>query len=173
VPEEELVEFQTVVPPTATLTPTATPTSTPTSTPTLAPTPTATATLRPTATLTPTMTPTPIPTKRVTGRALSVALLEVMAIGLAVLLVLIRRGLAVGQALRWSLICVIGGLVGYNLYALGWLGALRASRYSRQWGAVLITTVGSVLAGGLGVLSLYVWKRVRDRKRDGVQDDPR
>jgi Flp pilus assembly protein protease CpaA len=173
VPEEEAVEFQTVVPPTATLTPTATPTPTPTSTPTLEPTPTATPTLRPTATLTPTTTPTLVPTKRVTGRALSVALLEVMAIGLAVLLVLISRGLAVGQAMRWSLICVIGGLVGYNLYALGWLGTLRASRYSRQWGAVLITTLGSALAGGLGALGLYLWRRVQDRRREGVQDGPK
>ena len=173
VPEEEAVEFQTVVPPTATLTPTATSTPTPTSTPTLEPTPTATPTLRPTATLTPTTTPTLVPTKRVTGRALSVALLEVMAIGLAVLLVLISRGLDVGQAMRWSLICVIGGLVGYNLYALGWLGTLRASRYSRQWGAVLITTLGSALAGGLGALGLYLWRRVQDRRREGVQDGPK
>jgi beta-N-acetylhexosaminidase len=172
VPEDEMVEFQTVVPPTATLTPTATPTSTPTATPTALPTPTATPTLRPTATLTPTSVPTVIPTKRVTGRALSVALLEVLAIGLVVLLVLIGRGLDVGQAVRWSLICVIGGLVGYNLYALGWLGTLRASRYSKQWGAVLITTLGSVLAGGLGALGLYVWKRVRERPKGSVQDSP-
>jgi hypothetical protein len=172
VPEDEVVEFQTVVPPTATPTPTATSTATPTLTPTATATATATPTLRPTATPVPTATPTQVPTKRVTGRALSVALLEVLAIGLAVLLALIGRGLDVRQALRWSLICVIGGLVGYNLYALGWLGTLRASHYSRQWGAVLVTTLGSLSAGGLGALGLYAWKRVRNRERDSLQDGP-
>jgi beta-N-acetylhexosaminidase len=173
VPEDEAVEFQTVVPPTATATPTATPTTTPTSTSTATPTPTATPTLPPTATLEPTATPTPAPTRRVTGRALSVALLEVLAIGLVILLVLIGRGLDVRLAVRWSLVCVIGGLVGYNLYALGWLGTLRASRYSRQWGAVLITTLASALAGGVGALGLYTWTRVRNRKKDSSQDGPK
>jgi peptidoglycan/LPS O-acetylase OafA/YrhL len=99
--------------------------------------------------------------------------LEVLAIGLAVMLVLIGRGIELGQALRWSLICVIGGLIGYNLYALGWLGALWASRYAREWGALFVTTVCSLLAGGLGALGFYVWKRVQDRPRGGLQDGPR
>jgi beta-N-acetylhexosaminidase len=170
VPEDEVVEFQTVVPPTPTFTPTTTPTPTPTSTPTTTPTPTATPTLRPTSTTAPTLTPTPVPTKRVTGRALSVALAEVLAIGLAALLVLIGRGHDVRQALRCSLICVIGGLAGYNLYALGWLGTQRASQFSRQWGAVLVTTLGCVVAGGLAALGLYVWRRFQDRKGEGLQE---
>jgi beta-N-acetylhexosaminidase len=173
VPEEEIVAFETIVPPTATATPTATPTSTstPTATPTSTSTPTATPTRRPTATLVPTPTPTPVPPKRVTGRALSVAILVVVAVGVSVLLVLIRRGQDVELALRWSLVCVIGGLLGYNLYALGWGGTLWASRYSRQWGAVLVTILGCVLAGGLGAVILIAWKRFRDRGRQGTQDD--
>lgn len=172
VPEDEVVQFQTVVPPTPTSTSTATPTSTPTATPTSTPTPTSMPTLRPTETPVPTPIPTQPPIKRVTGRVLSVSLLAVVAVGLAVLLILISRGQDVGQALRWSLICVIGGLLSYNLYALGWLGTARSSLYVQQWGAVLVAILGSALAGGLGVAGLAGWKRVRNQGQSGTREDP-
>ena len=105
--------------------------------------------------------------------ALSLALLAVLVIGVAVLLILINRGQEVGQALRWSLICVIGGLVGYNLYALGWLGMLWANRSSRQWGAVLVTILGCALAGGLGAVGLVAWKRVREQGQHSANDGPK
>jgi beta-N-acetylhexosaminidase len=168
VPEDEMVEFQTVVPPTATATPTSTPTATPTSTATPTLTPTQTSTPVPTATATATATPTPVPIKRVTGRAMSIAILEVTAVGLAVLLVSISAGLSVSSALRWGLLCIVGGLVGYNLYALGVQSVLRISRYSKQWGALLATSLGCLVAILLGV----VWMLVRRRmQRESLGSD--
>jgi beta-N-acetylhexosaminidase len=167
VPEDEMVEFQTVVPPTATPTPTTTPTatSTPTTTPTATSTPTATPTATPT--LTPSPTPTPIPVKRVTGRAFSLAFLEVTGIGLAVLLVSVGRGVDVSDAVRWGLLCVVGGLLGYNLYALGIPVVLKASRYSQQWGALLVTTLSCAIAVLLGRAWTLI-RRIRSRPhRDG------
>ena len=159
VPEDEMVEFQAIVPPTAT--PTATSTSTPIPTPTATWTPTATPTVipSPTATNMPTPTPEPPSVKRVTGTALAVALLEVLGVGLAVLLISLSRGIDVGYAIRWGLACIVGGLVGYNLYALGVPAALRVSRYSPQWGALLVTTLGCVVAVLLGV----AWTLIRQR----------
>jgi hypothetical protein len=166
VPEEEMVQFQTVVPPTATPTPTRTPTATPTSTATPTLTPTQTSTPVPTATATATATPTPVPIKRVTRRALSIAVLEVLAVGLAVLLVSISAGLSVSYALRWGLFCIAGGLVGYNLYALGVQGILRISRYSKQWGALLATTLGCLVAILLGLVWMLVRRRVQRESTD-------
>jgi hypothetical protein len=161
VPEEEMVEFQTIVPPTATPTPTSTPTATPTATALPTATPTPTQTPMPTSTPMPTPAPTPIPIKRVTGRALSVALLEVVGIGLCVLLVSISRGAAIGNSLRWALLSIIGGLVGYNLYALGVPPALKISRYSQRWGALLITTAGCIVAVlvGMGWTLVQQWTK--------------
>jgi beta-N-acetylhexosaminidase len=160
VPEDEMVEFQTVVPPTATPTATSTPTAVPTATATWTPTATPTATSTPTVTPSPSPTWTPVPVKRVTGRALSVAFLEVLGIGLAVLLIALGRGLDVGHAIRWGLLCIIGGLVGYNLYALGVPAALQVSRYSQQWGSLLTTTLGCVVAALLGVAWTFVNQRI-------------
>jgi hypothetical protein len=49
------------------------------------------------------------------------------------------------------LLSIIGGLVGYNLYALGVPTALKISRYSQQWGALLTTTAGCLIAVLLGM----------------------
>ena len=90
---------------------------------------------------------------------MSVALLEVLGIGLAVLLVSLSRGVDIGDAIRWGLLCIIGGLVGYNLYALGVPPALHVSQYSPRWGVLLITTLGCVLAVVPGV----AWTLIRQR----------
>jgi hypothetical protein len=103
----------------------------------------------------------------VTGRALSIALLEVIGIGLGVLLISLGRGIDVGDAIRWGLLCIIGGLTGYNMYALGVPIALKMSRYSRQWGALLTATLGCVIATLLGM----AWTLVRRRmKRTQVEE---
>ncbi|MFX1355529.1 MAG: glycoside hydrolase family 3 N-terminal domain-containing protein, partial [Promethearchaeota archaeon] len=90
VPEDEKVEFQTIVPPTNT--PTATPTATSTSTATPTATSTHTPSPTPTATATPTPTFTPVLIKRVTGTTLSVALMGVIGLGIVVLLILVGWG---------------------------------------------------------------------------------
>jgi Flp pilus assembly protein protease CpaA len=100
-------------------------------------------------------------------------MLFVAVVGVAVLVILISRGQDVSQALRWSLVCVIGGLMGYNLYAFGWLGTLRVSRHSRQWGAVLVTILGCVLAVGLLAAGRVAWKKVQERSANSVQDGPK
>jgi beta-N-acetylhexosaminidase len=166
VPEEEMVEFQTVVPPTATPTPTETPTATPTATATPTTTPTWTATPSPTATATPTPTAAPPSVKRVTGTALSFAFLETIGLSLVVLLISLSQGVDIGDATRWGLLCIIGGLLGYNLYALGVPVVLQASRLSQQWGALVITTLGCAIAVVLGV----GWTLIRRRAQDtGVE----
>ncbi len=158
VPEDRAVEFQTVVP-TPTPTNTSTPTPTPTDTPTPTPTPTDTPTLTPTPTNTP--TPTPIPVKRVTGQALSFTMLELIAVGIAVFLVLLGGGRGVSVAMRWGLLCVIGGLVGYDLYAMGMPVALRARHLSEQWGGVIVATIGCIAAVLIGVVGEYLWRQRR------------
>jgi beta-N-acetylhexosaminidase len=152
--EDEPVEFRTIVPPTPTATATSTVTPTPTATAT--PTPTATPTHTATATATPTVTPTPVLIRRVTGQVLSVSLLEITAVGIGVVLVLSWRGSRASEALRWGLLVIAGGLVGYDLYALGVPGVLRASRISEQWGGLIATTAGCVLA----LMGGYLWRRL-------------
>jgi len=168
IPEDEPVEFRTIVPPTPTATPTSTATPTETQTPTPTATATATATHTATPTATPTVTPTPVLTKRVTGRVLSVSLLEVTAVGIGIVLVLSSRGRRPGAALRWGLLGVVGGLVGYDLYALGVPGVLQASRISEHWGALLATTVGCTLA----ILGGVLWHAIASRleAREAKQD---
>jgi beta-N-acetylhexosaminidase len=159
VPEDEKVEFQTVVPPTNT--PTATPTSTPTATATPTATPTHTPTSTPTATSTVTPTHTPIPVKRVTERTFSVALLGILGVGIIVFLILVGWGHSVSRAMRWGLLGMIGGLVGYDLYAMGIPGALKARHISEQWGALVLTILGCALTNLIAVL----WTLLRQRMR--------
>jgi beta-N-acetylhexosaminidase len=164
IPEEESVEFERVVPtPTATSTATATPTNTPTSTAT----PTATATNTPTATATATATPTPILVKRVTGRVLSVSLLEVTAVGIVLFWAMFARGVGISKAMRWGLLGVIGGLIGYDLYALGIPGVLRARVLSEQWGALIATTIGCALAVAGGILWHAAGRWLRGEEAEG------
>jgi beta-N-acetylhexosaminidase len=164
VPEDERVEFQTAVPPTAT--PTQTPTATPTQTPTA--TPTATSTLTPsptsTATLTPTPTPTPIPPKRVSGKTLFAASLEIGGIGIAAFLIVMGKGNNASHAMRWGLLCVVGGLTGYNVYALGIPVAMKARHVSEQWGVLLVTSLGCLLAILGGALWAFIGQQVRQAR---------
>ena len=93
-------------------------------------------------------------------------MIEVAAIGLVVLLVSISAGLSVTHALRWGLCCVVGGLVGYNLYALGVQGMSRISRYSKQWGALLATTLGCLVTILLGVVWMLIRRRMQRKSPD-------
>ena len=159
IPEEESVEFERVVPPTATST--ATPTPTPTNTTTATTTPTATSTSTPTSTATPTVTPTPVLVKRVTGQVLSISLLEITVAGIAVFWVLMAREKDIGGALRWALLSIVGGLLGYDLYALGLPGVLKASIISERWGALIAATLGGALAVSVGMLGRTAVRRLR------------
>jgi beta-N-acetylhexosaminidase len=166
VPEAEKVEFQTVVPPTFTPTPTSTPTSTPTPTHTPTKTPTQIPTSTPTATSTATPTATPVPPRRVTGRTLSVVLLEVIGLGVVTFAASIGSRRDMSLALRWALLSVMGGLLGYDLYAMGIPGALRASLFVQKWGAPLATSIGCVLTLAVGALATWGWQRYQ-RMRTG------
>ena len=155
VPEAENVEFQTVVPPTATSTATHTPTPTPSPTHTATPTSTPVPSPTPTHTATPAPTSTPIPTKRVTGRTLSVSVLGVAALGIIVFLGLVAKGGTTARAASWGLLAVVGGLLGYDLYAVGIPRALTASPMVEKWGALSATGMGclvTLLAARLGML---------------------
>jgi len=164
VPEEEKVEFQTVVPPTATTTPTHTPTSTPEPTPTV----TSTSTSTPTPTTTPTMTPTPTttpePISRVSGGTLSTVLLQTVALGLVVFLIVMLSRNGVGDSLRWGLLSMIGALFGYDLYALGIPVGLEATPLVRQWGGVLAAGVGCAAVLGLYWTAHTIWTAIRDKR---------
>lgn len=164
VPEEETVRFETVVPtPTPTGTPTPTPTWTPTPTPTETPTPTPTWT--PTATPTMTPTPTPMPVRLVKGVTLSAALVMVFVLGGAAFVAVLGIGYGPGRALRWGLLCILGGLAGYDMYAMGVPGALFARRWSQEWGALIATMTGSMLAVLIGLLiNALAYYRRRRRK---------
>jgi beta-N-acetylhexosaminidase len=162
VPEDETVTFETVVPTaTPTWTPTATATATSTTTPT--PTPTATPTWTATATTTPTvtLTPTPVPVKAVTGSTLSVALVLVFLAGIMVFAVSLATGQGPSSAVRWGLLCIAGGLVGYDVYAMGVPGALQARHISEQWGALITTASGCLLAVVVGLLVVLIYRRMR------------
>jgi beta-N-acetylhexosaminidase len=159
IPEEESVEFERVIPPTATST--ATPTPTPTNTPTATATPTATSSSTPTATATPTVTPTLVLVKRVTGQVLSISLLEITAVGIAVFWVLMTREKDIGGAIRWALLSIVGGLLGYDLYALGLPGVLKASIISERWGALIAATLGGALTVSVGMLGRAAVRRLR------------
>jgi hypothetical protein len=83
---------------------------------------------------------------------LSISLLEVVLVGVGLVLAISWRGYQVSTALRWGLLAVIGGLVGYDLYALGMPGVLHASKVSGRWGGLLATTAGCALAVLCGIL---------------------
>jgi len=127
----EPVTFATVVPtPTFTPTPTVIPTSTPTSTP-----------LPPT--LTPTLTPTPVAVlpekgveRRLGGGDLLLSLLSISLVGGAGYVV--QRKQCPSTRLRTSLMSLVWGLVGYNLYGLGLPRVELFQRLPKRWGAPLI-----------------------------------
>jgi hypothetical protein len=133
---------------------------------TVVPTPTPTATRIPTATRTPTATPTPTVTplpgtveafftrkpQNAQWGELILALVGVMVIGGGSYWAVRRRRGDLVHALRASLWCAIGGLIGYMYFTLGLPGSdvLRAAAGS--WGALVLVLLG-------GVLPLVYWLR--------------
>ena len=77
-----------------------------------------------------------------------------------------HRGQGIGVAMRWALIGIIGGLLGYDLYALGAPGALRTSAISERWGALISMTIGSIVAVGGRVLWQLVARWLRERRTE-------
>ena len=167
----------TVVPPptpTPTSTPTPTPTDTPTPTPTSSPTPTHTPTSTPTETPTPTPTSTASPTaipptptttpvpwweekRGVDGLDLLLGVGGiVMALGLAwVVQSLMGENLLF--RLRAFLLCLIGGLIAYNLYGLEAPGTNWLQRILQRWAVLLASFIGATLP--LGYLGWRWWRR--------------
>ncbi|GAB4542039.1 MAG: hypothetical protein Kow0063_33540 [Anaerolineae bacterium] len=151
--------------PTPTTTPTPTPTTTPTPTPTTPPSPTPSPTASPTATPTSTPTPVPQPTSTATpapvppesqvepgdsqpvravdGLDLLAALSATLLVGLVALGLLSRQ--PASRKVRPGLLLLIGGLLGYLLYAMRWLRP-------EVWlvsGTEPTLTVGRLAAAGL------------------------
>jgi hypothetical protein len=97
---------------------------------------------------------------------LSATLLGVMAIGIAVSLILLLRRHSASQAVRWGLLSVIGGLLGYDLYAMGVPSALKARNVSEKWGATLVAILGCLVMNLIGAMWDLVWRRVRQERSD-------
>jgi beta-N-acetylhexosaminidase len=150
---DEPATIATLVP-TATPAPTVTPTPTPTTTPTATPVP-------PTPTPTPTHTTVPQPTvevippeaspisRRVGVGAFLLSLVATFMVGGASYVLRRNEGRSPTQGLRaflWALIC---GTVGYIAYGLGWPGAGLFLRFSRLWGAPLMSLVFSLFPVGV------------------------
>ncbi len=161
VPEEETVKFETVVP---TSTPTHTSTPTPTWTPTATATNTPTPTYTPTHTPTVTPTPTPLPVKIVKGTTLSVALLMIFVVAGFVFAAVLGMGHGPSRAIRLGLVCMLGGLVGYDVYAMGVPGALRARQLSQEWGALIMALLGMLVTVVIDLLVTAIIQRWRQSR---------
>jgi len=163
----EPAQIATVVPsPTFTFTPEPTPTPAPTATPTYTPTftpspthtpeptvtatPTATETMTATATPEPSVTPPAEPFKPLWGDlALSLLVLVSMSS-----LAGVARGVMGGSAsfgVRLFLWLMIGGLIGYVLYAQGLLPAALAGSLPATWKALLLTVAGGIVVGAISL----------------------
>jgi len=149
--------------PTSTPTPTATPTPLPTSSPTPTHTPTAAPTTTPTATLTGTATPTATPVpwweekRGVDGLDL---LLGAGGIAMALGLAWAAQGLTEEDLivrLRAFVLCLIGGLIAYNLYGLEAPGTNWLQRMFQRWAVLLVSFTGATLP--LGYLGWRRWRR--------------
>jgi len=170
----------TVVPPptpTATSTPTLAPTVTPTSTPTATPVPSSSPTPTPTPTRTPTSTPTTAstatPADTATPTATPVSWWEEKRGVDGLDLLLGAGGMAAALGLAWVvqrlseegpiarvrtlLLCLIGGLIAYNLYGLEAPGANMLQRAFQRWAVLLISFAGAALP--LGYLGWHMWRR--------------
>jgi len=152
------------------LPPTATPTMTPTPTATVQPSPTSSATPSPTASVTPTSTPAPLATststptsvpvqdtgnesgstasRPVDGLDLLAALSATLLAGGLVFSLRRQPERAASKKVRLGLLVLIGGLVGYLLYAVGWL---RPEIWLVPGGEVTLF-VGRLMAAGLPFL---------------------
>jgi predicted membrane-bound mannosyltransferase len=132
---------------------------------TVVPTPTPTATRIPTATRTPTATPTPTITplpdtveafftrkpQNAQWGEFVLALSGVVLLG-AVGFGAVRRRGNLTRALRASLYCASGGLIGYMYFTLGLPGSEALRVAVGSWGALVLALVG-------GVLPLLYWLR--------------
>ena len=164
--------------PTATPTPIPTPTSTPTPTPTHTPThtptstPTATLTSTPTGTATPTATPVPWWEEKrgVDGLDLLLGVGGiVMALGLAwAAQDLTEEGPVI--RLRALALCLIGGLIAYNLYGLDAPGTNWLQRVFRRWAVLLVSFIGAVLP--LGYLGWRWWRRRTEGESSNRAEGP-
>jgi hypothetical protein len=126
---------------------------------TVVPTPTPTATRIPTATRTPTPTPTPTVTplpgpveafftrkpQNAQWGELILALVGVAAIGGGGYWAVRQRHGDLTHALRASLWCVIGGLIGYVYFTLELPGSDLLRTAFSSWGALVMVLVGSTL----------------------------
>jgi beta-N-acetylhexosaminidase len=183
---DEPATIATVVPsptPSPTSTPTRTPTATATSEPTSTPVPTASATQTPTATDTPSATPTQTHTATPVGSSTPTAtpipwweakrgvdgldlLLATGGITLALALAWVMQDVSekgLGSRLRALLMCLIGGLIAYNLYGLEAPGTDTLQRVLRRWGVLLVSFAGAMLP--LGYLGWRWWRRGAGRGR--------
>ncbi|HTP11365.1 MAG TPA: hypothetical protein VMP08_24100, partial [Anaerolineae bacterium] len=133
---------------------------------TVAPTPAPTATRIPTATRTPTSTPTPTPTplpgvveafftrkpQNAQWGELILALIGVVAIGGGGYWAMRQRRGDLTHALRASLWCAIGGLIGYVYFTVGLPGSDLLRTVVSGWGVLLMVLLG-------GALPLVYWLR--------------
>jgi beta-N-acetylhexosaminidase len=133
---------------------------------TVVPTPTPTATRIPTATRTPTTTPTPTVTpppgpveafftrrpQNAQWGDFAVALLGVLVMGGVGFGVAQQRNGDLTRALRASLWCAIGGLLGYVYFTLGLPGSEVLRSALGSWGALVMVVIG-------GGLPLMFWLR--------------
>jgi hypothetical protein len=95
----------------------------------------------------------------VTGRTLSIAFLGTTGLGIAVCLLLIGGGSGVSNAVRWGLVSVVGGLLGYDLYALGLPRALRGTPFLHRWGALVAAGLGCAVALAVYALGTLMGQR--------------
>ena len=129
----------------------------PTSQPTQTPTPTITASLTPTQTPSPTQTPVP-PTVIIRDWVFALGL----ALVSAALLVWIGMSFSVPRwALRWGLCTLIGGLLGFNFFALRFPGSQALLVTYGSSGILALTGLGSLA----GALVGWVWQQITIRRQ--------
>ena len=129
----------------------------PTSQPTQTPTPTITASLTPTQTPSPTQTPVP-PTVIIRDWVFALGL----ALVSAALLVWIGMSFSVPRwALRWGLCTLIGGLIGFNFFALRFPGSQALLVTYGSSGILALTGLGSLA----GALVGWAWQQITIRRQ--------
>jgi beta-N-acetylhexosaminidase len=132
---------------------------TPTPQPSITPTMTQTVTPSPTATLTPTSTPLP-PVKTDAG---DWALSNLIAWGAAFVIFLLGRSQATMRwAIRWALLAVFGGLVGYMYLTINLPGSQIWMDAAGKWGTLISSLIGTLVGWSAGVFWKY-WLSQRAR----------
>jgi beta-N-acetylhexosaminidase len=130
-----------------------TPTPTPTVTPSLTPAPTMTVTL--------TVTPTPLPDVAVSGRDWFFMLALALTVSAGVSWLGFRQ-MVTRWGVRWGLLGLMGGLLGYNYLALDLPGSQELLRKSGTQGVLLVTFLGV----SLGLLVGLIWKQIFPGRQD-------